>query len=204
MTEIIYGTVTLFALTNPLAELPFFLGATRSAPDRRPSAAVKVSVGVMAVLAAAALFGAQLLQVLGISVNAFRAAGGLVVALVGLELLRGEGSGLTSVKKLPGDPEDHLWVPLVMPLLAGPGAITAAITLSLAELDRLGSALPVQTLIGVVFASLSVLILLLTAPALVRAVSRRGIRIFERFSGLVLLAAGFEMGLHGVRSYFAP
>ena len=96
MDQILYASATLIALTNPLAELPFFLTATEgyTATERR-GAAVKVMVGVLIVLGISALAGSRILELFDVSFAAFRAAGGLVVILAGLEMLRGTGSGLT-------------------------------------------------------------------------------------------------------------
>jgi multiple antibiotic resistance protein len=202
LDQILYSTAALIALTNPLAELPFFLAATdgSSAAERR-RAAVKVAVGVFGVLAVAAIAGGRILELFDLSFAAFRAAGGLVVILAGLEMLRGTGTGITSVRDAPGEIEDHLWVPLVMPLIAGPASITAAITLALGEPVR-PAGIPVGTLAGVAVSSLVVLALLLGAGSLSERLHRRVIRVFERFSGLILVAVGFQMGLSGIQEFF--
>jgi multiple antibiotic resistance protein len=200
--QILYGSAALIALTNPLAEMPFFLTATEGLTGyRRRIAAVKVAIGVAVVLAVAAVGGSRILDLFDVSFAAFRTAGGLVIILAGLEMLRGNGSGLTSVGQSPGDEEDHLWVPLVMPLLAGPAAITATITLALEETTGPGI-IPAGTLIAVLVASVAVLLILLATATLSSALSRRAIRIFERFSGLILIAIGFQMGMSGVLQFF--
>ena len=202
LDEILYGSAALIALTNPLAEMPFFMTATDGlTPYRRRIAAVKVAVGVAIVLGVSAFAGSRILELFDVSFAAFRAAGGLVIILAGLEMLRGTGSGLTSVGQGPGEEEDHLWVPLVMPLLAGPASITATITLALEETSGPGI-VPVGTLIAVVNAAIAVLLILLAAATLTSALSRRAIRIFERFSGLILVAVGFQMGLSGIQQFF--
>lgn len=200
--QILYASAALIALTNPLAELPFFLAATEgaSAAERR-RAALKVTMGVVIVLGISAVAGSRILDLFVVSFGAFRTAGGLVVILAGLEMLRGTGSGLTSVRAGPGEDDDHLWVPLVMPLIAGPAAITATITLALEESEApLG--VPLGTLLAVLVAAVAVLVILLAAGSLSTAISRRGIRIFERFSGMILIAIGFQMGMSGIREFF--
>lgn len=197
-----YGSVALIALTNPLAEMPFFLTATDGlSAYKRRIAAVKVAIGVAVVLAISAVAGTRILDLFDVSFAAFRAAGGLVIILAGLEMLRGTGSGLTSVSSSPGDEEDHLWVPLVMPLLAGPASITATITLALEETSA-DAVVPVGTLIAVLIAAAAVLVILLATATLTSSLSRRVIRIFERFSGLILIAIGFQMGLSGIQQFF--
>ena len=200
--QILYASIALIALTNPLAELPFFFAATDgfSRPQMR-RASVKVAFGVLIVLSVAAVGGARILSLIDVSFAAFRTAGGLVVILASLEMLRGAGFGITGVHRNPGETEDHLWVPLVMPLIAGPASITAAITLALDEPGVL-IGLPVATLTAVVIASVGVLLVLLAASFLSDALSRRAVRIFERFSGLILLAIACEMVLGGIHEFF--
>ncbi|WP_420633033.1 MarC family protein [Candidatus Palauibacter sp.] len=200
--QMLYGCIALIALTNPLAELPFFFAATDGfsrAELRR--AAVKVAFGVLIVLSVSAVAGARILGLFDVSFAAFRAAGGLVIILAALEMLRGAGFGITGVRRAPGETEDHLWVPLVMPLIAGPAAITAVITLALEEPGVL-IVVPVATLIAVFVAAVGVLAVLLAASFLSNALSRRAVRIFERFSGLILLAIGCQMALGGIQEFF--
>ncbi len=202
--QILYASAALVALTNPLAELPFFLAATEGvSPAGRRRAAIKVMLGVLIVLGISAVAGSRILDLFDVSFGAFRTAGGLVVILAGLEMLRGSGTGITSVQAGPGEAEDHLWVPLVMPLIAGPAAITATITLALEETATpLG--LPVGTLVAILVAAVAVLLILLVASGLSTGLSRRGIRVFERFSGMILVAIGFQMGMSGIREFFLP
>lgn len=200
--QILYASAALIALTNPLAELPFFLTATEGqSPSTQRRAALKVTLGVVVVLGISAVAGSRILELFDVSFGAFRVAGGLVVILAGLEMLRGTGSGITSVKDAPGEVEDHLWVPLVMPLIAGPASITAVITLALQEPSN-PIGLPLGTLIAIVVAAVGVLVILLAASTLSSALSRRAIRVFERFSGMILVAIGFQMGMSGVQEFF--
>ena len=201
--QILYGCITLIALTNPLAELPFVFAATDdfSRAERR-RAAVKVAIGVLIVLCVSAVAGARILQLFDVSFAAFRTAGGLVVLLASLEMLVGGGLGITGVRRAPGETEDHLWVPLVMPLIAGPASITAVITLALEDPSVL-IGVPAATLVAVLIASCGVLAALLAASFLSNALSRRSIRILERFSGLILLAVGCQMCLGGIQEFFA-
>ena len=82
-----------------------------------------------------------------------------------------------------------------------PAAITATITLALEE-SAAPPGVPLGTLFAVLVAAIGVLVILLAAGSLSTALSRRGIRIFERFSGLILIAIGFQMGMSGIREFF--
>lgn len=202
LQHILYSTAALLALTAPFVELPIFLSVTagQSAGQRRLSS-VKVGLGTLVVLGVSTLVGSNLLELVGVSLPAFRAAGGLVVVIVGLEMLHGGSSMLGEQGSVDGDP-DALWVPIVMPLIAGPAAITAAITLAIRETSMNGSTVPVGTLTAVAIASLVVLVTLLFSQGASRLIGVRAARIVERFFGLICVAIGFQMGFTGIQQFF--
>ncbi len=169
--------------------------------ERLVRAALKVSLGSLVILALATFAGTEILEFFGVSLPAFRAAGGLVLIIIGLEMLRGESSAVLSDRDKHSDAEDHLWVPLVMPLIAGPGAITTVITLSIREQVTF-SRPPLGTLAAVGVATSVVFLMLLLARPIARTVSPRSARVFERFFGLILVAIGFQLGLSGIQLFF--
>ena len=200
--HILYSSVALIALMAPLGELTIFLSVVEGQSARQVRrAAIKVAVGSYAVLVVTLFAGTRILDVFGVSLPAFRAAGGLVLIVIGLQMLQGLTSPVLMDPRQPAEPEDRLWVPLVMPLIAGPAAMITVISLSVRETVT-ASGLPVGTLVAVTVASLSVLLVLLFAVPLQRAVRPRMARLFERFFGLVLVAIGFQMGLTGIREFF--
>lgn len=201
MQHILYSTAALLALTAPFVELPIFLSVTagQSTGQRRLSS-VKVGLGTLVVLGVSTLVGSNLLELVGVSLPAFRAAGGLVVVIVGLEMLHG-GSAMLGEDSVDGT-DDALWVPIVMPLIAGPAAITAAITLAIRETSMNGSTVPVGTLTAVAIASLVVLVTLLFSQGASRLIGIRAARIVERFFGLICVAIGFQMGFTGIQQFF--
>jgi multiple antibiotic resistance protein len=202
LDQFLYAFGTLVALILPFAELPVFLQIMegRSAKELR-RAAFTVSVGSFAILATSALAGRLILQVFGVSFPAFRAAGGLVLIVIGLEMLKGQASAVTLDARLETDPADRLWMPFVMPLIAGPAAITATVALAIRE-RAVAHHLPAATLLAVAAATLLVYVILLVARPLAAAISGRGARLFERFLGLILVAVGFQMGMTGVYEFF--
>jgi multiple antibiotic resistance protein len=199
---VLFATVPLVAMTNPVAEVPLFLGLMRGQPTRDMNrAALKVGFGVCLVLAIAAIGGLQLLALLGIEVSAFRAAGGLLLVVMGLEMLQGREPEAHGAQRDPGDREDELWVPLVMPLLAGPGAIVTTVTLSVREVYFVWW-IPVATMVAVALTALAVYLTLALGGFIARHLHGRGTRILTRFSGLILVAIGFQMGFTGVEEFF--
>jgi multiple antibiotic resistance protein len=111
--------------------LPVFLAITEGAtPAERSRAGLRAAFAATIILAAAALAGRPVLAAFGISMPALQAAGGLVVLLMGLEMLHGAPSKVQQDDKGQQSTADRILVPLAMPLLAGPGAITTVLTLS--------------------------------------------------------------------------
>jgi len=200
---IFFAAAPLVAMTNPIAEVPLFLhlveGKTKAEAHR---SAVSVSLGVFVILSIAAVGGLQILTFLGIQLAAFRAAGGLLLVVMGLEMLRGEEPEAPVSTRHPGDAEDALLVPLTMPLLAGPGAITVTVSLTVRD-PFMVWLVPMATVAAIGLASLVVYATLGLSGFVGSRIHRRGTRILTRFSGLILVAIGIQMGFTGVAEFFS-
>lgn len=198
------STTALIAIANPIGAVPIFLTMTEgTTAAERTHRARQAVVAVTAILVATALFGRLVLGMFGLSLDAFRAAGGLVILLMGLEMLRGER---TRVQAPHPDVEreerevlaDSIVVPFAMPMIAGPGAITTTMTLASQADGVVGHAL----LFAAIGALAVVLALALrSARAVDHALGPRGQRIFLRFMGLILLTLGAQFLLSGARDY---
>ena len=199
--EFLFAVAPLAALTNPIAEMPVFLSIVEGRTTRgQTAAAMEVGLGVLVVLTIAVLVGQPALTSLGISIPAFRAAGGLLLVTMGLEMSRGDEPALQTATTGVAGVDDRLWVPFVMPMLAGPGAIVTAISLSFREVEL--RPMPLATLAAVVMCSVMVLLVLMAAPLVMRRSTTRTRRIMTRFSGLLLVAIGFQMGFTGIAEFF--
>lgn len=123
--------VTLTAVVDPFLAIPFFLSFTRAnAEVSRRRLARTVALTVLLVLAAAALVGETALELIGASLPAFRVGGGLVLLLMALAMLNAEAGGVRQSKAEAEELEEGELrgvVPLAIPLLAGPGAISTTI-----------------------------------------------------------------------------
>jgi len=182
--------VTMFVIMDPVGNVPIFLSVTRrlDAPSRNRSALLAVLTASLVIIVFA-LVGRQVLAYLNVSVPALQGAGGLLLLLVALELLTGNGS--TAV----GEPEegDHVavaMVPLGTPLLAGPGAIVATIVFvsaadTDAELALIGAG--VASVLAVVYLALRF------SGLLIRLLGRSGILLLSRIAGLLLAAIAVQM-----------
>jgi multiple antibiotic resistance protein len=132
LNEALHATLALVAVVNPLASLPMSLALTsgRTSEQRRRTALLTVAA-VVAICAIAAALGEWLLMAFSIHTQSFRIAGGLVILLAAFGMLRdadrAHDQGDSDDSRRGREPHEVAIVPLAMPLLAGPGAITTII-----------------------------------------------------------------------------
>lgn len=196
----IQATIAILAISNPLGAAPVFLSLVGNveSPKLR-NAALKVSLYVFLILCVATLAGSGLLKIFGISLSAFQAGGGLIILLMGLEMMKGQPSHVQHEKLQDNDNDnDELLVPLAMPLIAGPGAIATIMTLTASNQSLMGH---ISVLMAVLVEAILLFISLSASAWLVERVSQRGQRIFLRFMGFILVAMGAQMALTGIKSF---
>ena len=201
LTLCIVSLSAMFFVVDPVSAVPFFLAMTKDddAAKRRETA-LRASVTVATVLAVAALAGDLVFRMLGISLGAFKVAGGVVLLLLSLDMIRTQPSRtrITEPEVEAGaDKEDIAIVPLAMPLLAGPGSIATAIVLmARTHGGPWWHKLPVLGAI-VVTAAASYLVLA-GAARTERVLGRNGLAILERAAGLLLVAVSVQFLLDGL------
>jgi multiple antibiotic resistance protein len=198
MATLLQDIVALLAISNPLGALPVFLAITEGVtPAERSRAAFRAAMAATIILTVAAVAGRPILTAFGISMPALQAAGGLVILMMGLEMLHGAPTRVQYDQEQQST-ADRLLVPLAMPLLAGPGAITTVLTLS----SRAGTWWETLLLVlSVVMVGTTVGLILVSAARLGRLIGSRGQRILLRFMGLILAAVGAEILLAGVYTF---
>ncbi len=194
--------VTLTAVVDPFLAVPFFLTVTASrneAESRRLGRVVALTVFL--VLAVSAFVGEALLELIGASLSAFRVGGGLVLLLMALAMLNAQAGGVRQSKAEARELEQgELFgvVPLAIPLLAGPGAISTAIIA--AEGGSVAHQLVIILCIGVVC-----LVSWLTMRAAHRIAARMGttgLNVATRILGLLLAAMAVQTMAVGLRQLF--
>jgi multiple antibiotic resistance protein len=199
MRSLVQAVIAVLAIADPLGAAPVFVSLTRGMqPAERARAARRAAVAVAVILMLAALGGSAVLDLFGISLPAFRAGGGLVVLLMGLEMLGGQR---TRVQPEPDGTrgDDTLLVPFAMPLIAGPGAITTVVALSARATGWRGQ---VDVLVAVALTALAVWATLRSAGWVQRKFSARAHEILLRFMGLILVAIGAQLVLSGSAEFF--
>ncbi len=200
LTQFLYSFVTLFVIIDPVGSAVIFAGLTRGTPAklRRPAAIRGVLVAVALILAFA-LGGDQLLRALGITLPAFRIAGGILLFLLATEMVFARQSGIrgptASEEKEAEQRRDVAVFPLAFPLLAGPGALTSIVLLMERAAAPL-AALGIMAALAVVMAI--TLALLLAAPQVMRLIGITGANVMSRVLGIILAALAAQLVLDGI------
>ena len=186
--------------------MPVFLEITEgTTPGQRRKDALRASLTVVVILAVSVVGGQAVLGFFGISVDALRAAGGLIIVMMGIEMLGGsvprlqshQGGPTTTAQSESDSVGDSLVVPFAMPLVAGPGAIATAVTLAAKADSIVGIG---ETLIAVVAVGVILFVALAAADLIGNHISRRGHAILMRFLGLILTAIGVQYVLVGAQA----
>jgi MarC family membrane protein len=186
--------VTLLVILDPLGNIPLFLMLTGQDTPRARHRAAYVSILVAgAVLAGFAAFGNALIRYLSISLESLMAAGGVLLFLVALDMLR----GTQSLVRIPEDASVAL-VPLGTPFLAGPGAIVATIVLTR---QHPGVQEQLAVVGGAALALLVVLAALRFADLLARLLRPSAIHFLTRIMGLLLTAIAVQLVANAVTRF---
>lgn len=206
MTEtMISAFTTLLVTVDPPGLAPLFLGLTQGMTrEQRQQVAIRGSVMGFAILTVFALFGASILSALGISMGAFRIAGGLMLFAIAFEMIfekRNERKEKTTGDAITKDHIHNLAVfPLAIPLIAGPGAISATVLISGTVEGWLGK-LQLIAVIAVVLGL--VLVSLYLAERLNKFLGVTGRALLTRLLGVLLAALSVQFVVDGIKSAFA-
>jgi multiple antibiotic resistance protein len=194
------GFVTLFVIIDPLGLAPLFLGLTAGlSMTARRSLALKASLIAFAILSVFGLVGLMVLQALGISLGAFRVAGGLFLFWIAFELVfekrktRKEKDAQTAMSE--HEASEIAAVPLAIPLMAGPGAISAVILLSG---DLPGVAGQAALLLVIAAVLLATYAMLAIANRFDRLIGQTGRAVITRLLGVLLAALAVQFVADGV------
>ena len=198
---LITAFATLFVVIDPPGLVPLFIALTRGmGPDRRRAMAQRACLIAATLLTLFGLFGESILGFIGISMPAFRIAGGILLFLTALDMLferrtqRREGQH-------PDPDHDPSVFPLATPLIAGPGAIATMILLvgqseAGAGPGWLGAAWVIGLLLVMMVVTFA---FLLASPPLERILGRTGVIVITRLLGMLLAALSVQFVIDGVR-----
>lgn len=189
--------VTLFLVIDPIGLLPFFLALTsdNTSKERLAIAVRATAIGAL-VLVLFTIAGDAILTGIGIGMPAFRIAGGLLLFLTAVEMLFAKRAQRREDQAIDERPDPSVF-PLAIPLIAGPGAIAAAILLAGTGPDRVESTL--ITLAATAAVLVLVFALFLLSTPIKRLLGQIGVQVITRVLGLLLAALAVQFVVDGLR-----
>src|SRR5712691_8503777 len=193
----------IFFVVDPMGVIPIFMAMTRhDTPEKRRSMAFRASVAAFFILSTFAVAGTLIFRVFGVTLGAFKVAGGVLLLLTSIEMLKAQQqrTRTTPEEEQEGaDREDVAIFPLAIPLLAGPGSI-ATVTTLMAKAGRVLFAVPVILSIAVTcFASY---LMLRAAERIGRLLGVTGLAVLNRVIGLIIGAIAVEFMFDGGKDAF--
>jgi len=193
--------IALFAIIDPFGSVPTFLSLTRQEKSAA-KIAFRSSALAFVVLAVFLFLGREILDFFGVSIPAFQIGGGVIIFLSGLPMLFAYPLGIRLLAPEIDQPEadgDVSLVPLAVPMLAGPGAITTVVVLS----DRFPFFLGKMAILGCSFFVLAfTFILFWQATRLFKLIGQTGLNFLTRIMGLILIVLAVQYILTGIKNFF--
>lgn len=196
-----FGSV--FSIVDPFAAVPVFLALTGTQPRAlQARTALRASATCLAVLASFGLAGNFIFSFFGITLPAFKIAGGILLFGVGLEMMRAKRSDTrgTNEEAIEAETKDDIGViPMGLPLLSGPGAIATVMVLVGKAKD-----VPQRITLFVVIVAVSAIsfLTLRSATMVARVLGKTGMNIIGRVMGLILAAVAMQFVLDGLHEAF--
>ena len=203
LTEYVRILISLVVVLDPIGIVPLFLSMTSGyTPAERNRTAWVAALTVAVVLIVAAFVGDWLLAIFGIRIATFRVGGGILILLMAISMLHARVSGSVQTPEEAREAKDKdaiAVVPLAIPLMAGPGAISAVIIAS----HQPGGALHLSVLSGIIVLVSALAWLALRLGAVIQPrLGRIGINVITRLMGLILAAVAIEFIVAGLGELF--
>lgn len=206
MTEYTYllkVAIALLAIVNPIGCLPIFISATNGWKKvERKRTARTVAITVFIVLSVSAFIGESILNFFGITIPSFQVGGGILLLLISISMMHGKQGGTRQTPEEAHDMSEReviAIVPLSIPLLAGPGAISSMILTAQQHPGFWGH---ISLAIPVALIALFIWGLLLLSEVITNYLGTIGINIVTRLMGLILAAMSVEFIAHGLEGLF--
>ncbi|AFL95592.1 hypothetical protein CL1_1393 [Thermococcus cleftensis] len=202
---ILYGG--LFAITNPVGAVPVFLSVTHDLSwSQRREIATKTALTVVATLVIFALIGEWIFKFFGSSIDAFAIAGGILLFKMAMDMLSGR---LSTVKISKEETEEFseevvtleevAIIPLAIPLISGPGAITTVMLYMAKSTSVPEKATVIASILAI---GLTVWLILCSSNRIQRKLGRVGIKVMTRMMGLILTSMAVQMIINGIKGAF--
>ena len=199
MDQLLVFTSILF-IVDPFAVVPTFLAMTeRDVPDQRRVLARRGAWTCAITLIAFAAGGSLIFRIFGITIGAFKIAGGILLGLNALDMVQARRSQQreTPAEKAEGIQKEDIGImPLGVPMLAGPGAISTVMVLALGSKGPLVTA---AVYVSIILTALISYYVLAAASLVERRLGQTGMRILTRLMGLVLCAIAVQFVIDGIK-----
>lgn len=195
MNDYLHTTVAMLAVINPLVCAAMMLQAEGGVQGRsRIIDGTKAMLAVLIILLLSAVAGKSILNVFGISMDAFQVVGGIILSVIGFHLLIGPKTTAESGKEAHGSSLSS-----VIMFAASPGTISMVITLTAVKQDK---GLPVTTMLGITLAVLITWIIIMVMLSASKNKKPGGQSMVSRFMGLLIVAMGLQFALEGLKDFF--
>ncbi len=194
--------IALIAILNPIGNVPIYIAMVSDRKRQEQlGIVVQASIAIAIIMAISVWIGMSALNVFGVSIGAFRLAGGLIIVLIGMDMLRAKSHG-KDYHLNPEQVEAHHKesigvVPIAMPIFAGPGTIATIIGHTT---DYTSVSAKVEVTLGCIGLAAMIGIILWFSPLIARLLGPSGMRVVTRVMGLVLMSIAFEMLTSGLKS----
>jgi multiple antibiotic resistance protein len=194
------AATSIFFLVDPFAVIPLFLAITADSPhEERRQMARRAAWTCAIVLCAFAVAGSLIFKMFGITLPAFKIAGGIILMKIGLDMLEGHQSKATPEETQEGtEKSDASIIPLGMPMLAGPGAISTVMVLVGEAHTVWQHGVIYATILATAFVSY---LILAGADRVGKYLGETGIRILMRLMGLLLVALAVQFVANGLTDF---
>ncbi len=195
--------IALFAIVNPIGSIPMFISATNGWSETDQLKTTKtVAITVFSVLTVSALVGDSILDFFGISIASFQVGGGILLLLIAISMMHAKHSGTRQTleeAQAVAEREAIAIVPLSIPLLAGPGAISSMIIAA----QQSGSFVNhIQLILPIALVSLMIWGILRLSSSIAEKLGTIGINVVTRLMGLILAAMAVEFIANGLVGLF--
>ena len=195
--------ISLVSIVNPLGAVPIFVNVTGSMSlEERRRTGFKASLALCVILGVVLFTGSFILRLFGITISSFRVAGGILILLMSISMMHAQTSRTKQTEEESRDAVDRdsvAVVPLGIPLLAGPGAISAVIVFAnkgSSPFHYLVLGLVIVVVAAIVWASFR------SAPYIEKLLGRTGINVVMRIMGLIMTAVAVEFIAGGLKQIF--
>jgi len=191
---------SIFGIVNPINGGTIFYSLTSGfSIEKKKEIARRASIVCCSVLITFSIFGSIIFKFFGISIPAFRIAGGILIFKVAMDMLQARQSRMKTTpeeEELAIQKDDISIVPLAIPMLSGPGAITTVVVLMAKSTSIVEHAV---IILGVVITSLITYIIFTESYLITRLFKENGTRIVTRFMGLFILANSVQFIINGIK-----